>query len=312
MLAGLMSPTAKAPDAPLMLSVSGARGIVGATMTPAVAADYAAAFGSFVVETSGVAAPVLCVGRDSRPSGEMLAAAARAGLAAIGARVIDLGVVATPTVGVMIGAVGATAGLVVTASHNPIEWNGIKCLDADGVAPPEADAREIIRRFRERVIEYAAVESICPLESDDSGHVTHVERILAHIDPEPIRAAGFRVVLDSVNGAGCVSGRLLLERLGCTVDHLNGEPTGRFAHTPEPTEKNLRGLAARTGATDAACGFAQDPDADRLAVVDEKGRYIGEECTLVLAAREILANAPAPAACRSCGRRSARRTSRGL
>lgn len=282
MLSGMSS------DAPLMLSVSGARGIVGRTMTPPVSAEYAAAFGSFVRTSTGRADPVLCLGRDSRPSGEMLAAAAMAGLASVGCRVIDLGIVATPTVAVMIDRYRAAGGMVVTASHNPIQWNGLKCLNADGVAPPPSHVNEIIRRFKSRDFGYVDVTSLMPSERDDSANDTHIERVIGNIDADAIRHARLKVVLDSVNGAGCASGRMLLEQLGCDVIHLNGEPTGRFAHPPEPLKENLIDLAERTAKADAACGFSQDPDADRLAIVDENGRYIGEEYTLVLAATRAL------------------------
>ncbi|UCD74670.1 MAG: phosphoglucosamine mutase [Phycisphaerales bacterium] len=278
----------QAADAPLMLSVSGARGIVGRTMTPAVAADFAAAYGSHVKDLTGKADPLFCLGRDSRPSGQMLTAAVVAGLTAAGCRVVELGIVTTPTVGVMIGKHHADAGMVVTASHNPIIWNGLKCLDSNGLAPPPEIAQQIIERFKARDIGYAAVEDLHPAREDATGHETHIDRVLANIDPAPIRAAGFKVVLDSVNGAGCVAGRMLLEALGCEVIHLNGEPTGIFAHTPEPTAENLTDLCRAVKDARAACGFAQDPDGDRLAIVDETGAYIGEEYTLVLAAKRLL------------------------
>lgn len=271
-----------------MLSVSGARGIVGRTMTPAVAANFAGAFGSFLKASTGVGAPTVCLGRDSRPSGEMLAAAARAGLTSAGCRVIELGVVTTPTVGVMIAAHRAQGGMVVTASHNPLPWNGLKCLNRDGVAPPPPDAKEIIRRFEASEIDFAAVDKLVRAEVDDSGTRAHLEAVLALIDARAIHACGFRVVLDSVNGAGCIGGRQLLQALSCDIEHLNGEPTGIFAHTPEPTEENLVDLATAVRNTGATVGFAQDPDADRLAIVDETGRYIGEEYTLVLAAKRAL------------------------
>lgn len=271
-----------------MLSVSGARGIVGKTMTPVTAAEFAAAFGSFVRERSGQMRPRLCVGRDSRPSGQMLASAAMAGLASVGCEVIELGVVTTPSVAVMIGHHGAAGGMVVTASHNPIQWNGLKCLNADGVAPPPTDANEIIARFKEKEFSYADVEQIPQASRDDTTHRRHVELVLPHVDVQAIRKKRFRVVLDSVNGAGCVAGRMLLDELGCDLVHLNGEPTGFFAHTPEPVEKNLEALARTTNAEGAAAGFAQDPDADRLAIIDENGRFIGEEYTLVLAAMRVL------------------------
>ena len=228
------------------------------------------------------------MGRDSRPSGLALAQATIGGLAAVGCRVIDLGVVTTPTVAVMINRHKAAGGMAITASHNPIQWNGLKCLNADGVAPPPDHAQEIIRRFKERDIAFAPPEDASSVVRDDSGHETHVAKVLKAIDPNPIRRAKFKVVLDSVNGAGCAAGRLLLEKLGCKVIHINGEPTGRFAHTPEPVEANLTELAKATRRAKAACGFAQDPDADRLAIIDDTGRYIGEEFTLVLAALRML------------------------
>lgn len=270
-----------------MLSVSGARGLVGRTMTPAVAATFAGAFGSFLKDVTGASAPTVCLGRDSRPSGDMLAAAARAGLASVGCRVIDFGIVTTPTVGVMIAARRAHGGMVVTASHNPLPWNGLKCLNADGVAPPPEEAREIIARFHRNALDYAEVAALIPGESDSDATRAHVEAVLAITEPRPTIEKRFKVVLDSVNGAGGIGGRRLLEALGCEVVHLNGEPTGLFAHTPEPTEENLRALAEAVPYHTAAVGFAQDPDADRLAIVDETGRYIGEEYTLVLAARRV-------------------------
>ncbi|MHC4784698.1 MAG: phosphoglucosamine mutase [Planctomycetota bacterium] len=273
---------------PLMLSISGARGIVGDSMTPAVAADFAAAFGSWAAETSGSPQPTLCLGRDTRPSSEMLAAAAAAGLAAIGSRVVDLGVVATPTVGVVVTARGAAGGMMITASHNPAEWNGLKCIGADGAAPPRSEVDRILHRFGERDFELAVPRDFVPREHDAGGSAAHVEKVLAHVDVRAIRSAGLRVVLDSVNGAGGAAGRTLLSALGCDVIHLNGEPHGRFARGPEPVPQNLQELARRTVDEQAHVGFAQDPDADRLAIVDESGQCIGEEYTLVLAARRWL------------------------
>lgn len=276
-------------DAPLMLSVSGARGIVGKTMTPAVAATYAAAFGSHVRSTMSGRRPRLVIGRDGRAGGESLAVAAQGALAAVGCEVIDLGVTMTPTVGVMIRALKADGGIALTASHNPIEWNGVKCLDSDGLAPPKPVADAIIARFREGRIDWVSSIDIGPLRADTTSNETHIAKVLGLVDVDRIRARGFHVVLDSVNASGCVPGRALLERLGCRVTHLFGEPTGVFGHTPEPIEQNLGDLIAGVRqAGNVVCGFAQDPDADRLAIVDEKGRYIGEEFTLVLAALRML------------------------
>jgi len=284
-------------DAPLMLSVSGLRGLVGRSITPAVAADYAAAFGTWIQRrfegtagagSPGVNRPLVCLGRDPRPWGEGLAAAAAAGLTGVGCDVIDLGVVTTPTVGVMIGEHRAAGGMVVTASHNPIEWNGLKALDAAGLAPPPAEARSIIETFEGRRAAWAGPTTPGTIRRDDRAHVVHLERVLAAIDPGPIRAAGLTVVLDSVHGAGAVPGRMLLESLGCTIIHLGGEPDGHFQHPPEPVAEHLTELSEAVLEHGADVGFAQDPDADRLAVVDETGRFIGEEYTLVLAAMRVL------------------------
>ena len=284
------------PPVPLMLSVSGARGIVGASMTPAVACDFAAAFGSFVRAAPGgdkapgepPAVPTICLGRDTRSSSEILSAAAAAGLMAVGARVVDLGVVATPTVGVMVDELGAAGGVVITASHNPAQWNGLKCIAAGGAAPSPTDAHEILRRFRERDFILAAPKAFVPRAVDDRSHRIHVGRVLAQVDAELIRSARPRIVLDSNNGAGGTAGRMLLEALGCDVIAINDAPRGCFAHAPEPLEENLRQLARTTAAEGAQAGFGQDPDADRLAIVDDQGRYLGEEYTIVLAVRRLL------------------------
>ena len=274
-----------------MLSVSGARGIVGATMTPAIATRFAAAFGTFLKQATGDSRPVICLGRDSRPSGEMVSLAAAAGLVGVGCDVIRLGIVTTPTVGVMIDQHRATGGMVVTASHNPIQWNGIKCLNNFGVAPPADDAATTIDIFKNDNQDWVDVHALGSLSDDASANEVHVQRVLQHVDVDLIQAANLRVVLDSVNGAGCVAGKMLLEKLGVEVVHLNGDPTGIFAHTPEPIAENLTDLCqAVKDHADISCGFAQDPDADRLAIVDENGQFIGEEYTLVLCTKETLNN----------------------
>ena len=285
-------------DAPLMLSVSGARGIVGQTMTPVFAATFAGAFGSHIQAGITGRRARLVVARDGRIGGDALARAVQGALAATGCDVIDIGIAMTPTAGVMIDALKADGGMVITASHNPIEWNGLKCLDGDGLAPPPETAQQIITRFRNSDIAFVGPQQIGVIASDDSGNQRHVERVLHATQAAPrVRAKALHVVLDSVNASGCVGGRMLLEALGCGLTHIHGEATGIFGHTPEPTAENLGDLVHAVRATmsrdaahggRAACGFAQDPDADRLAIVDETGRYIGEEYTLVLAALRML------------------------
>ncbi|HJO15373.1 MAG TPA: hypothetical protein QF800_00640, partial [Phycisphaerales bacterium] len=179
-------------DAPLMLGVSGARGIVGKTMTPEIARRFAACWGSHLVSGSE-ATPTVCLGRDTRPSGPELAAAAAAGLAAVGCRVIDLGVVATPTVGVMIGTTRAAGGVVITASHNPTPWNGLKLLDHHGTAPSAELAAEIVATFRgsDEAETTASPESIT---TEFRGTDTHVSKVLGLIDPMPLRERKYVVV----------------------------------------------------------------------------------------------------------------------
>ena len=276
-------------NAPLMLSVSGARGIVGETMTPEFAQTYANAFVVFLAKKLG-RLPILCVARDSRPSGPSLQNAVADAFLRCGCSVTDLGVVATPTAGVMIHTIGADGGIIVTASHNPSPWNGLKCLDGDGLAPSKEEAEEIINNYHEeRVLESKEGGN---LQVNTQGNDTHIAKLLGLINPAPIREKHFRVVLDSINGAGCESGLKLLELLGCDVLHLNGDPTGNFAHVPEPKAENLTDLAEKVHQFDADVGFAQDPDADRLAIVDETGFYFGEEYALVLSAMRWLEEHP--------------------
>jgi phosphomannomutase len=201
----------------------------------------------------------------------------------------------------MIRALGADGGMAVTASHNPIEWNGLKCLDGDGLAPPKPVAEAIIARFKAADIAFVQPLEIGSITTDASAAQRHVDRVIEVLGgagstggaggaAARIRAKKLHVVLDSVNASGCAGGRMMLDALGCGVTHIYGEMTGIFGHTPEPTAENLGDLAAKVRAENgrAACGFAQDPDADRLAIVDENGRYIGEEYTLVLAAQRML------------------------
>lgn len=274
----------------LIMSVSGVRGIVGATMTPRLAADLGAAFGAFIDGGTVV------LGRDSRPSGMMLQQATVAGLLATGCNVITLGVVTTPGVALMIGEHRAAGGIVLTASHNSTPWNGVKFLTSHGFAPPPADAQRIFELHRAQTFNLRDATGVGDLSHDDSTHAKHVDRVLRILNVDPIRAGRFKVVLDSVNGAGGAGGRRLLEALNCEVIHINAEPTGRFAHPPEPTRENLTGLCDAVREHRADLGFAQDPDADRLAIVDNQGRYIGEEFTLALAAKHRLATDPGPIA----------------
>jgi phosphomannomutase len=217
-------------------------------MTPVVAATFAGAFGSHIRAIAGGRRPKLVVARDGRFGGEALARAVQGALASVGCDVVDLGVAMTPTVGLMIRALGADGGMAVTASHNPIEWNGLKCLDGDGLAPPKPVADAIIARFKASDIAFARPLDIGSITVDATAARRHVDRVLAVTGAaERVRGRSLHVVLDSVNASGCEGGRMLLDALGCGVTHIYGEMTGIFGHTPEPTAENLGDLNARCG-----------------------------------------------------------------
>jgi len=288
------STTGDTTRAPLMLSVSGCRGIVGASLTPETACRYALAAASWM----NARGRRVVLARDGRRGGDVVASIVGGALRAAGCDVIDLGVATTPTAGVMVRRYGAAGGLVVTASHNPGEWNGLKPLTPEGCAPAPADARRIVEAFHAGAATLAPADALGAREADDSAAHAHVALVLEALgriaDIEAIKAERFRVALDSVNASGATGGRLLLEALGCELLHLHNDASGVFPHMPEPTAENLRDLGANAKGIDAAVAFAQDPDADRLAIIDEQGRYIGEEYTLVLAAWALLGAPRAP------------------
>ena len=290
------------PDAPLMIGISGLRGHIGASLTPPLVVRYAAAIGACFRAAAPAGTPHarLVLGRDSRPSGQMIELAAAAGLVATGAHVTCLGIASTPAVAVAAVAHHAHGGLVITASHNPIIWNGVKALRHDGVAPPPEQARDIIDRFHADRVDYAPVENLLPLTHDDTAAAVHVRRVLEQVDVPLIRKARLKVVVDSVHGAGGPEAALLLDELGVERVHLYAEPTGRFPHPPEPVREHLTELAAAVRQHGAAVGFAQDPDADRLALVDDRGVYIGEEYTLALGALHVLARSAAAVGEKRC------------
>ncbi|MDY6913158.1 MAG: phosphoglucosamine mutase [Planctomycetota bacterium] len=275
----------------LMVSVSGVRGIVGMALTPQVACDFGCAFGTMLGADAAAGSEdgvtVVC-GRDTRSSGQGIRNAVAAGLLATGVDVIDLGVVSTPGVGLMARELGADGGFVVTASHNPVQYNGIKFLQAGGTAltAEQVGRLEAIRRSRGFALSGATQAG--SESRNGKTHGRHVDAVCKLVDTLGISSARFKVVLDSINGAGSVVTPMLLGRLGCEVAHLNAEPTGLFAHQPEPTAEHLADLCRQVRKHRAAVGFAQDADADRLAIVDERGEYIGEEYTLALATAFVL------------------------
>ena len=267
-------------DAPLMLSISGLRGLIGKSLTPLVAAQYGTAVGMWF--KTQVKTPKIVVGRDSRPSGEMIQNAFVSGMSSVGCKVVTLDIATTPGVALMIGRLHADGGIVITASHNPIQWNGIKVLRQDGVAPAPEQAQQIIDLFKNFNPKYVEPAQIPETTFNDTLPLVHMQVIEQNINTDLIRRRRIKVVLDSVHGAGAPETVELLDHLGVELIHLYAEPTGLFPHTPEPTKENLTEPAAAVKEHGAAIGFAQDPDADRLAIVDENGTYIGEEYTLAL------------------------------
>jgi phosphomannomutase len=253
----------------LMISVSGMRGIVGKDLTPELVARHAAALGAWAGQNGK---PVVVLGRDARTSGPMFARAATAGLMSVGVEVIDVGVVPTPTVQLAVEHHHAGAGLILTASHNPIEWNALKFVGPDGIFLDGADGNAV-RALAEQGPARTGWEGVGQYREDRDAIKRHLEQVLAlpGLDVEAIRAKRFTVALDCVRGAGGTTIPQLLERLGCRVSGINLETDGRFPRAPEPLPENLGELSQLVRQSGAVIGLAVDPDVDRLALVDETG-----------------------------------------
>ncbi len=273
-----------------IISVSGLRGIVGETLTPEVAMRYAAAFAATIPPGD------ILVGRDSRPSGRMLSMAIHSALQALGRNTIDAGIVSTPTAGVLLRHFGAAGAIQITASHNPPPYNGLKLFSAEGRVIPAGPGKKVLEQYRTGSPDWLPQDRIGQSLRCDDTVTTHLLAVLATVDAERIRQCRFRVVLDSNNGAGSILGRRLLHELACRVTILGDEPDGQFAHPAEPTAENLAGVLSAVTEAGADVGFCQDPDADRLAVIDQSGRYLGEEYTLALCVDHVLGSRKGPVA----------------
>lgn len=271
-----------------ILSISGLRGVIGDGLDPVYATRFAAALGTM---TGG---GTVVVSRDGRSSGEMLRHAVLSGLLATGCRVLDAGIATTPTCGVLCSEHRADGGLQITASHNPGEWNGLKPFSPEGSVFNRQLGERLVGLLESGEVGYRPWDRLGSVELLDDPAGPHLERVMRLVDVSGIRSRRFKVVLDCNHGAGAVATPRLLRELGCETHVLGGLPDGRFDHTPEPLEQNLRGLCSAVVERGADIGFAQDPDADRLAIVDERGRYIGEELTLALCADFVLATRKGP------------------
>ncbi len=271
-----------------IISVSGLRGIVGESLTPEVAMRYVAAFAATLPP-----GPIV-VSRDGRATGPMLASAVQSGLMAVGRDVLDGGIAATPTLGVLVRTHHAAGGVQISASHNPPRYNGIKLFSGEGRVIPAGPGRGVLSAYRERKVTWVSHDQLGKLQRLEETTSEHLKLLLATVDVESIRQKKFRVLLDSNRGAGSLLGAKLLEALGCEVVQLGGEPDGQFEHPPEPTAENLQTVTRKVQSARADIGFCQDPDADRLAIIDETGRYIGEEKTLAICVSHILQQRKGP------------------
>ena len=279
--------------APLIISVSGLRGEIGATLTPEVAMRYAAAFSASL---AGDGRPFV-ITRDGRAGGSALADAIAAALCSVGRSVIDAGIAATPTTGVLVRHLKAAGGIQISASHNPRRFNGLKLFSAAGRVIPKAEGEAVLpvyHRFQTEPLPWVDVEHLGEKSLCDETISAHMNAVLATVDAEAIRAKGFRVLLDSNHGAGSLLGRPLLEALGCEVVGVGQTPDGAFEHTPEPTAENLAPILQTVRQAKVDIALCQDPDADRLALIDENARYIGEEYTVAICAKNRLAKEPGP------------------
>ncbi|MBK9148794.1 MAG: phosphoglucosamine mutase [Flavobacteriales bacterium] len=283
----------------LIRSISGIRGTIGGApgegLTPLDVTRYTAAFAALMkARADAFGKPAMVLGRDARLSGPMVADLVRGTLTGMGIDVIDLGLATTPTVEMAVPGEGAIGGIILTASHNPAQWNALKLLNAKGDFISAADGAEVLRIAEHDDWFAAEVDGLGLVRPDASWTQRHIDAILALdlVDREAIAAKGFRVVLDAVNSVGGVAVPMLLEQLGVESIGIHCEPNGRFPHNPEPLPEHLVDLCEAVRAHKAHLGIAVDPDVDRLALVCEDGSLFGEEYTLVACADHVLAHRP--------------------
>ena len=271
-----------------ILSISGLRGVLGDGLDPEFLGQFASALGTM---TDG---GTVVVTRDGRSTGEMVRHSVLAALIGTGCRVIDGGIASTPTCGVLVTHFNAAGGLQITASHNPIQWNGLKPFTSDGSVFDHAKGEQLLEIIDSKTFRYVTWDKLGAVETLEDAAAAHLDRVRQLVDVQAIYQRRLKVVLDCNHGSGAIAGPRLLESLGCDVHVLGGTADGQFDHTPEPIKENLTGLCEAVRAQHADVGFAQDPDADRLAIVDNNGRYIGEELTLALCVDYVLAKTPGP------------------
>lgn len=272
----------------LKISISGVRGVIGDSLTPSMLARFAQAFGTYAGSGTVV------VGRDTRTSGEMVRQAVFSGLLSSGCRVLDVDIVPVPTVQMAVRHRRAHGGIAITASHNPAEWNALKFIGPDGLFLGPGPARELLDIYHQGDYAKVAGADIRSVERMTDAPAVHQQAILDAVGTLPASGRRLRVALDSCNGAGSLVTPVLLDALGVDVVPIHVTPNGLFPRPAEPLPENLGALCEAVRANGCDVGFAQDMDADRLAVIDEQGRPIGEELTLVLATWFVLSRTPGP------------------
>jgi phosphomannomutase len=268
----------------LKASISGIRGVVGTSLTPPLIVDYVSAFSSIIGDGT------ILIGRDSRVTGEMIVSLVKSVLNASGHNVVDIGIVPTPVVLFGVANGNYAGGIIVTASHNPEEWNALKLVNKKGkfISPKEFEI--LSNSYSIKDFYFADYKTIGSSSFDDKIPEVHKNKILNFIDSKSIRNKSFKVALDTVNGAGGIPSVKFLEELKCDILKLNIEPTGLFSHPAEPTPKNLKTLSEAMKKHKVDVGFALDPDGDRLVLADENGDILSEELTLALCVKHYLSN----------------------
>ena len=282
----------------LIKSISGIRGTIGGrtgdTLNPLDIVKFTTAYATFIRRHTTNGSGKIVVGRDARMSGQMVDSIVSGTLVGMGFDVLNIGLATTPTTELAVTMSGADGGIIITASHNPRQWNALKLLNSHGEFLTKADGNEVLDIAEREDFEYADVDSLGKIINDSSFDDRHIESVLnlQLVDTEAIRNAKFKVCVDSINSVGGVILPKLLDRLGVEYKFLNADPTGDFAHNPEPLEKNLTGIMdeMKSGAYDL--GIVVDPDVDRLAFICEDGRMFGEEYTLVSVADYVLSHTP--------------------
>lgn len=282
----------------LIKSISGIRGTIGGstgdTLNPLDIVKFTTAYATFIRRHTENGSGKIVVGRDARMSGQMVESIVCGTLVGMGFDVVNIGLATTPTTELAVTMSEADGGIIITASHNPRQWNALKLLNSKGEFLTKDDGNEVLDIADSEDFEYADVDNLGKIVDDDSFDDRHVEAVLKLqlVDEEAIRKARFKVCVDSINSVGGVILPKLLDRLGVEYKFLNAEPTGDFAHNPEPLEKNLTGIMDEMKSGEYDLGIVVDPDVDRLAFICEDGRMFGEEYTLVSVADYVLAHTP--------------------